>query len=168
LTKPFEAFALALLAQDRRLAKEISWLTLAHPIDDIPVEVLEVLKERFPIQLEDLCQLHLRIQPAVVMLRRQLEFTPVPILPPSRRMNLPDCRRYACAITTGYDLDENEVSTTRRLAAERVMEGIFLDEEVRPGIHTIVSRLNTCVVCNVGLTVLLRSFVIEFEDSYKP
>jgi hypothetical protein len=51
---------------------------------------------------------------------------------------------------------------------ERVMEGLFLDDEVKTGIHTIVSRLNTCVICNAALSILLRSLVLDFEDRYKP
>jgi hypothetical protein len=168
LSKPFEAFALALMAEATVLANEISWLTLAYPLDTVPAEVLKILEHRDPLSLEDLRDLHHHIQPAVAMLRYQLEFTPVPGLPEGRGFDLPDCRRFACAITTGYDLDKNEVSTTRRLAMDRVMEGLFLDDEVKTGIHTIVSRLNTCLTCNAALSILLKSFVLEFEDKYKP
>ena len=168
LSKPFEAYALALMANDAKLANEICWLTLAYPLETIPVEVLKVLEQRHPHFLEKLRDLHHRIQPAIPILRYQLEFTPVPGLPEGRGFNLPDCRRFACAITTGYNLDENEVSTTRRLAMERVMEGLFLDDEVKTGIYTIVSRLNTCVICNAALSILLRSLVLNFEDRYKP
>lgn len=168
LTKPFEAYALALMAQATNLANEICWLTLAFPLESMPLEVLKVMEQRHPRSLERLRDLHYRTQPAVGMLRYQLEFTPVPGLPEGRGFDLPDCRRFACAITTGYDLEKDEVSTTRRLATERVMEGLFLDEEVRPGIHTIVSKLNTCFICNVGLSILLKSLVLEFEDKYKP
>jgi hypothetical protein len=151
LSKPFEAYALALMANDTKLANEICWLTLAYPLDTIPVEVLRILEQRDLISLERLRDLHHQIQPAIPILRYRLEFPPVPGLPEGRGFNLPDCRRFACAITTGYNLDQNEVSTTRRLAMERVMEGLFLDDEVKTGIYTIVSRLNTCVICNAAL-----------------
>jgi len=168
LSKPFEAYALALMANDAKLANEICWLTLAYPIETIPAEVLKVLEQRHPESLEKIRDLHDRIQPAVVVLRHDLEFIRVPGLPEGRGFDLPDCRRFACAITTGYDLDQDEVSTTRRLAMERVMEGLFLDDEVKTGIYTIVSRLNTCVTCNAALSILLRSLVLDFEDRYKP
>jgi hypothetical protein len=48
------------------------------------------------------------------------------------------------------------------------MEGLFLDEEVRPKTYTIVQRLNACEVCNVELTILIRSLVLEFESRYRP
>jgi hypothetical protein len=168
LSKPFEAYALALMADATRLAHGISWLTLGYSFDSIPEQVLRVLEERHPFALESLRDLHIRIRPAIAMLKYQLEFTPVPDLSSDFRLDLLNCRRFACAITTGYDLDENEVSTTRRLAMERVMEGLFLDREVRPGVHTIVSRLNTCALCNVKLGLLLSEFILEFEDRYKP
>jgi hypothetical protein len=168
LSKPFEAYALALMANDTKLANEICWLTLAYPLDTSPVEVLRVLEQRHSTSLERLRNLHDRIQPAVVVLRYDLEFTSVPGLPGGRGFNLPDCRRFACAITTGYNLDQNEVSTTRRLAMERVMEGLFLDDEVKTGMNTIISRLNTCVICNAALSILLSSLVLNFEDRYKP
>ena len=168
LSKPFEAYALALMAEDLTLAHEIAWLTLAYSFDTVPPEVIVILEQRYPRSLEQLRDLHYRIQPAVAMLRYQLEFTPVPIIPEGLGRNIPDCRRFACAITTGYTLEENEVSTTRRLAMERVMEGLFLDEEVKPGIYTIVSKLNPCLLCNLRLSMLLRSFVWEFDHAYKP
>jgi len=156
------------MANDTKLANEICWLTLAYPLDTIPAEVLRILEQRHSQSLEKLRDLHHRIRPAVVVLRYDLEFTPVPGSPEGRGFNLPDCRRFACAITTGYDLDQNEVSTTRRLAMERVMEGLFSDDEVKTGIYTIVARLNTCVICNAALSILLRSLVMGFEDRYKP
>jgi hypothetical protein len=168
LTKPFEAYALALVTGDPALANETIWLTLAYPLYAIPPEGLQVLEERYPKALIRLHDLHERVKPASLNLRYRLEYDESPGLPSGRGVQLPDCRRYACAITTGYVLDEGEESTTRRLAAERVMEGLFLDEEVRPGIHTIVRRLNTCEVCNIELSILIRSLVLEFERRYKP
>jgi len=167
-SKPFEAYALALMADATRLAHEISWLTLGYTFESMPQQVMKILEERHPLAVQSIRDLHIRIRPAIAMLRYQLEFTPVPDLPSDSRLDLPNCRRFACAITTGYDLDEDEVSTTRRLAMERVMDRLFLDREVRPGVHTIVSRLNTCVLCNVKLGVLLSEFILEFEDKYKP
>jgi hypothetical protein len=65
------------MANDTKLANEICWLTLAYPLDTIPVEVLKVLEQRHPNPLEKLRDLHYRIQPAIPTLRYQLEFTPV-------------------------------------------------------------------------------------------
>ena len=166
-TQPFQALALAVLASHQKLIKEITWLTLAHPIEDMSTEIVRLLEDRAPDLLDRLHHLHSVVKPATVRLRDALLRDPVLDLVELRVTDLPDCRRFACAITTGYDYEKDEISTTRRLAADKIMEGLFQDDTVKPRINTIVGRLNTCEVCNLKLAVLLRGLVLEFECKYK-
>lgn len=166
--QPFQALALAILANHGQLVSEITWLTLAHPFDAMPARVTRLLEERDPSLLAKARHLHSVVKPAVIRLQQALLTDPIPEWSDIRLSDLPDCRRYACAITTGYNLEvDEEVSTTRRLAAMKVMEGLFLDASVRPRIDTIVARLNTCDTCNLRLAVLLSSLVLESESKYK-
>lgn len=106
---------------------------------------------------------HAVVKPATVRLRDALLNDPVLDLPQGRETELPDCRPFACAITTGYEYEGSEISTTRRLAAEKIIESLFLDDSVKPRIFTIITLLNACEVCNLKLAVLLRGLVLEFE-----
>lgn len=166
-TQPFEALALVVMADHEKLVREITWFTLAYPIETMSSAIERLLEDRVPGLLRRVRGLHMVVKPAAVRLKAALISQEVPDLPPEYEDLMPDCRRYACAITTGYDMDPGEVSTTRRLAAEKVMEGLFMDDKIRPKIDTIVSRLNTCELCNMRLAVLLRGLVLEFERKYK-
>lgn len=166
-SQPFEALALAVLARHGSLAKEIAWYTLSFPLQIASTEVMRVLKDQDPALLSRLHHLHEVVKPATDTLRHAMLFDSVPGLPQGRGIDMPDCRRFACAITTGYDLDPGEVSTTRRLAAEQVIDGLFMDEAVRTHVTTTVARLNTCRACNLCLSALLRVLVLEFEHRYK-
>jgi len=53
-SKPFEAYALALMADATRLAHEISWLTLGYTFESMPLQVLKILGERHPFALVSL------------------------------------------------------------------------------------------------------------------
>lgn len=166
-SQPFEALALVVMANHTPLIKEITWSTLAHPLENMSIEIVRLLEDRDPDLLIRLRELHTVVKPAAVQLKQSLVEQDVIELPQEYEEQLPDCRRYACAITTGYDLVPGEVSTTRRLAAEKVMEGLFMEDKTRPKIDTIVSRMNTCELCNMRLAVLLQGLVIKFERSYK-
>jgi hypothetical protein len=83
LTKPFEAFTLALVTEDPVLSNEVIWLTLAHPLYSIPQEVFRFLEERYPDGLARLQQLHENVKPASLNLQYRMEFDDIPELPPN-------------------------------------------------------------------------------------
>jgi hypothetical protein len=166
-TSIFEAFALALLGDDPKLAKSLLWRTLAQSLDSMPRVVLQVLDKRFPVALAELRDLHALVRPALSTLRNRMILDPISGLPFGRGKELPDCKRFACAITTGYPWDEGEESITRSLAATRVIEGLFSAGAHAADIYAIVQKLNTCEVCNARLSILFRTLVLEFEHHYK-